>query len=239
MVILAGDFNSTPDSPVMERLGTRWSIIPKERPLVHLSAPRTRIGKSTLSWSDRRQASGSWSTGSWTKPSRQITDPSSWSWKSNELLHLRSHCLHRLFRRGSRCGRRGVPPGKGGGRLLPGGPEPALVAHRNQPHRLQHLHRAVGGAGGAGGRLRTGRSRLRMDVGHHPHHRGSLVSPGLSCESGHDHARIPGAAVQRGGQELVGHLHDSGLHLRGHGHGPLLRRIGPGDHVRAAPRGGE
>lgn len=30
MVILAGDFNSAPDSPVMERLGTQWSIIPKE-----------------------------------------------------------------------------------------------------------------------------------------------------------------------------------------------------------------
>lgn len=32
LVILAGDFNSAPDSPVMERLGTQWSIIPKEGP---------------------------------------------------------------------------------------------------------------------------------------------------------------------------------------------------------------
>ena len=30
LVILAGDFNSTPGSPVMERLGAQWSIIPKE-----------------------------------------------------------------------------------------------------------------------------------------------------------------------------------------------------------------
>ncbi len=32
LVILAGDFNSTPESPVMERLGAQWSIIPKEGP---------------------------------------------------------------------------------------------------------------------------------------------------------------------------------------------------------------
>lgn len=32
LVILAGDFNSTPGSPVMDRLGTQWSIIPKEGP---------------------------------------------------------------------------------------------------------------------------------------------------------------------------------------------------------------
>ena len=29
-MILAGDFNSVPESPVMERLGTEWSILPKE-----------------------------------------------------------------------------------------------------------------------------------------------------------------------------------------------------------------
>ena len=169
------------------------------------------------------------------KRSPPTIDPSSSSWSSDELLHLRHHGIHRLLRGGGGGGHSGIPAGKSGRRLLPGGPKSPLVAHRHQPHRLQHLYRTIGWAGGSGSRFRIGRGSLRVDVRHHPDHCSPVVPAGIPGQSGHHHARIPGTSVRCPVPKLVGHLHDPGLHLRGHGHGPLFRGLGPGDHVRPAP----